>query len=88
MVALKADAFSASVSPCPPLSRTSGSAACSGLPVSCVLASAFSATLKAQAEMVGALFTWPTVTLAVAVVVCAYELPAGAPESLSEMVSE
>ena len=84
------DAFSVSRSPASELTRTSGSAASSGLPVSAEPATRFSLTLKAQGDdvMDGALFTWPTATLAVAVVVRTNELPWGAPESLSESVSE
>jgi len=80
--------LSDSTSPACP-SFTSGSAAVSGLPVSVVPAAAFSFTLKLQGDEVmdGALLTWPTETTAVAVVVSAYELPCGAPESRSESVS-
>ena len=86
---MKLGAEATRVSPASELSRTSGSAAVSGPPASVVPTAAFSKTLKAQGVdvMDGALFTWPTATLAVAVVVRANELPWGAPESFSATVS-
>jgi hypothetical protein len=43
--------------------------------------------VQGEVVMDGALFTWPTVTTAVAEVVCVRELPSGAPESFSDTVS-